>query len=194
MATLNKQFTFTLDAESFSPTVEDGSATLDWYSGDGNPSGSLRSRIVGRNKTSNNYWEWSGTWEDLGITSGDTIDQVRLAGHDSKVHIWDTADQVTIGPIEIRDSAGTTVIATLWSGRTNTTGIEGSWSDPGAQTYQSIGSSYQASNTSIRIRLNDYLDNGNSGSATSGFSFFICSTSLMICTIVLFICLTLDFS
>jgi len=163
MATLNKIFPFLTTVEGFT-AVEGGSALLTYDSGVGNPSGSLKSRVSGRNKAGTSYWEWTGTWEDLGIPSGDTITQIRINDADNRCTEWNVVDACDIGPYAIYDSIGDTLIATLWSGR-SPTGVEGSWTSIGNQGYQTIGASYEASNTTIRIRLYSTLDLGNNASA-----------------------------
>ena len=164
MATLNKTFPFLTTVEGFTAYPENTDVVMTYDSGVGNPSGSLKSRISGRNKTGTSYWEWTGTWEDLGISSGDTITQVRINDADNRCTEWNTVDACTIGPYSIYDSVGTTLIATLWAGR-SPTGTEGSWTAIGNQTYQAIAAAYEASNTTIRIRLYNALDLGNNSAA-----------------------------
>ena len=164
MTTLNKTFPFLTTVEGFTGTPGEVDVTMSYDSGVGNPSGSLKTRIIDRNSVGTSYWEWSGTWESLGVPSGSTVSQVRLFGAHNRCTEYVTVDAASIGPISIYDSTGTVLIATLWSGR-SVTGVEGSWTSVSTQTYQSIGSSYQASTTSIRLRLYNTLDLGNNASA-----------------------------
>jgi hypothetical protein len=168
MTVTNKAFPFATTAEGFTGNPGDTSITMSYESGYGNPSGALKCRCFGRNKTATSYWEWTGTWEDLGVTPGDVVTQVRLNNADTRCTEWNVVDAVDMGPYSIYDSAGTTLIATLWAGR-SATGVEGSWTAEGTQTYQSVAAAYEASNTSIRIRLYNTLDNANNASAASAF-------------------------
>jgi len=168
MATLNKTFPFATTLEGFTGVPFGTSMTMSYDGTYGNPSGSLKSRNVGRNKAGTSYWEWTGTWEDLGITPGTTIDQVRINNGDNQCTEWNVGDAATIGPYSIYNSAGDVLIATLWAGR-SPTGVEGSWTSIGNQAYQAIGASYQASNTSIRIRLYNTSDLGNNPAAAQTF-------------------------
>jgi hypothetical protein len=165
MTITNKAFPFATTAEGFTGNPETADCTMSYDSGVGNPAGSLKARTFGRNKTTvNNYWEWSGTWEDLGVTSGDVVTQVRLNAADNRCTEWNVGTSATIGPYAIYDSTGTTLIATLWAGR-SPTASEGGWTSVGTQSYQSVASAYQASGTSIRLRLYSSMDNGNNANA-----------------------------
>jgi len=166
MATQTKLFTFVSSAEGFTGYPASSDVTLSYDSGVGNPAGSLKSRVFGRNKTgTDNYWEWSGTWEDLGVPSGYVITHVRLNSGYDRCTEWNVGGSGNFsGPFDIRDSAGTTVIATLWAGR-SVTAVEGSWNSIGQQSDQTVSSTYEASNTSIKIRLYTDLANGNNASA-----------------------------
>jgi hypothetical protein len=67
---------------------------------------------------SENYWEWSGTWEDLGIPAGQTITSVS-ASYQWRTICWDGgrhqsqlefgAFGVGSGPFQIRKSDGTLI-------------------------------------------------------------------------------------
>jgi hypothetical protein len=160
--TTTKTFSFATTAESFvgTPGAE---STLSYDSGTGNPVGALKSRILGRNKVNDNYWEWAGTWEDLGVPAGGTVTQIRVNAGYTQCTEYNVADPFTVGPYELRDSGGT-LIATLWSGRTGTA-VDGSWVSISAQADQNVTAGNQASNTTIKLRLNNHLDNGNDGAA-----------------------------
>lgn len=163
MATLNKAYPFASSSEGFSGSSISG-GTTSWDGTQGNPSGSLLTDADGRNKSGTAYWELTGTWEDLGISAGATIDQVRLNGVDTRCTEWNVVDSGSFGTVEIWNTDATVLIATLWSGR-SCSGTEGSWTSTGNQSYQSIGSSYQASNTNVRIRINIDIDLANNANA-----------------------------
>ena len=164
MGTVNKKFVFLADEEGFVGNPGNADVLYGWMSAVGDPPGSLQMEIHGRKKEGVSYWEWSGTWEDLGVSPGDTVTQVRLNGTSTKCSQYDIVDACTIGPYSIYDSAGTTLIATLWAGR-SPTGVEGSFTTTGNQTYQTVSSTYEASNTSINLRIYNSLDLGNDADA-----------------------------
>jgi len=164
MATTTKQFPFTSTGEGFTHTAGSNDGSGGWQSTDGNSGGCFYSQVDGRNKTSDNYIEWSGTWEDLGVPAGNTVNEIDAAQFDWRISSANVIDSPTIGALEIRNSAGDTVIATLVSsvaGGTSTT----SFVTRSNSTPQSIGSSYQASDTSVKIRLWALLDNANDANA-----------------------------
>lgn len=151
-----KNFTFDTTAESWMFTPETDSTGT--YNG---TEQALDSNLLGRNKVETSYWEWTGTWEDLGVTSGNTVSEVVL-DFDWKCYIANVSDGYTTGPAELRDSAGTTLIGTFSSGA----------SGSGTTTYATqtgsavtVTSSYQASTTTIKLRVSITLDNGNNASA-----------------------------
>ena len=164
MATLNVLFPFASTAEGFTGVPYGSGFTLTYDGAEGNPAGSLETDVLGRNKAGISYWEWVGTWEDLGIPTGDTVTQVQLANGDSRCTLFNFVDAASIGPYEIWDSTGTVLIATLWTGRT-ITGVEGSYVSVGPITYQTVSSTYEASNTSIRIRIYTDIDLDNNAAA-----------------------------
>ena len=163
MATVSKLFAFLNDSESYIG-YPDTDMVLSYDGAIGNPAGSLKARISGRNKNGQAYWEWSGTWENLGVPSGATVTAVRLNGCSTRCTEYSTGANSSVGPYDIWDSAGTTLIATIWSGR-SVTGTEGSWDNTGAQSDQTVSSTYEASNTSIKIRLHDDLRTANDANA-----------------------------
>lgn len=164
MSTVTKTFAFLSNAESFSPTGGVNS-TLIWSSSVGNPAGSLESSVSGRNKTDADYWEWTGTWEQLGVPVGATVTSVRLTSASNRLSTQTHPSTTTIGPYDLRDSSGVTVIGTLWAGRSATT-QEAAWTTVGAQSPIDT-TAYQASNTTIKIRLADTVASGNNNSANT---------------------------
>jgi hypothetical protein len=115
---------------------------------------------AGKNKTSANYWEWSGTWEDLGVPAGATVQEVNLAYYwKCLTYTTGATGSTATGPAELRDSAGTLrntfstslgfTTTSAWANRagTNQTGLT------------------DASSTSIKLRVNNNTSTGNSTSA-----------------------------
>jgi len=159
-----KTFTFENTAESFSGTVGSADSTLSHDAATGNPQGALRSRIYGRKAGPDaNYWEWTGTWEDLGVPSGGTVTQIRVNAGYTRCTEYNVGIGFTVGPYELRENGGT-LIATLWSGRSGTA-VDGIWESIGVQADQAVTAGNQPSGTTIKLRLNNTLEAGNNASA-----------------------------
>lgn len=161
MATVTKTFSFASNAESFAGTAA-SNVTMAWDGTTGNPSGSLKARRTGKNLAkASSYWEWTGTWEDLGVPAGNLVTAVRVNSAQTRCTEYATAASSNIGPYELRDSAGTTLIGTLWAGRT-ITAADGAWVAVTAQSDVSIA---HDSFATVKIRLVDQLATGSSNSA-----------------------------
>ncbi len=158
--TLNYTFNFASSSEGFTATTG-GQSTASFDSGNGNPAGSIYTQITGRRRTNSNYWEWTGTFEDLGVPSSSIITAIQLTGAYNRCTVYSTGQQSTAGPYELRDSTGATVLATLWAGR-DFSAVDPSWVfvSGSNQILSDI-----PSNTTIKIRLNNTLRTGNSNSA-----------------------------
>jgi len=78
MATTTKTFTFDSTLESWVGNPATGDVAMSRDTGDGSPgTGCLSARITGKNKNpGESYWEWTGTWEDLGVPAGATVTEV----------------------------------------------------------------------------------------------------------------------
>jgi hypothetical protein len=142
MAITNKLFTFaTLEGWAFTP-VGDLSGGL------GSPA--LQTDCSGRGDAGvDGYWEWTGTWEDLGVTVGDEISQVNLDFDWSCSSFLEGVDYDT-GAAQIYASNGTTLIGTF-STKTNGSGTTSFATRTGSAV--SIGSSYHSSSTIIKLRI-----------------------------------------
>lgn len=162
MATVTKTFTFLADAEGYVATAATG-VTLAYNSTVGNPAGSLSASTANKNVVAApSYWEWSGTWESLGVPVGATVTAARLTSA-STICAARSAHATTtdFGPYELRDSAAA-LIGTLWAGRT-ATGAETAWVVTPAQALVTVPN--HASSTSVRIRLADTIATGGGGGA-----------------------------
>jgi hypothetical protein len=155
-ATVSKTWSFDTTAEGFAATVESAS-TAAYASGVGNPAGALSTEMSARNRTNDNYWEWTGTFEDMGVPAGATVSGIQLTGGFTRCTDFVNGDTSTAGPWELRDAVGTVVLATLYTGRTFAA-VDGAWvSATGAdQTLADL-----ASNTTVRLRLNNQLSTIN---------------------------------
>lgn len=152
-----KTFTFATTSDGWTFT-SGGNATGTFTSGDGNPAGSLLVSNLGRNKVDvNGYWSWTGTFEDLGVPSGDTVTGYSAASFDHKCSVWNVVDSASIGPLDINDGTARTLVTaqsftgtTAWATKSNSPAITG----------LSL-----ASTTSVTIYIYDNLDNGNNVAA-----------------------------
>ena len=151
MATFIKTFTFDSSTQGFSHYTNDDSISGDFTSLGGNPGGAINTISFGKNSTQTSRWEWNGTWESLGLPLDSTITHIRLEGVDSRVGSSQGLIRAQFGPYTIMNSSSN-ILATLWSGRTNTV-TEGSFVSTGTQTDQVVPSGFQSSNSTIKLYL-----------------------------------------
>ena len=157
-----KTFVFASDAESWSFTTG-GKSTGAFTSGDGNPSGSLETDSIGRNNTDSSTWTWTGTFEDLGVPSGATINGYSASSFDHKCSVANILNSAQFGDIgntkslEINDGTARDLIGiqtfsgiTSWANKSNAPAITG----------LSL-----ASTTSITLTLHTTIDVGNNAAA-----------------------------
>ena len=168
MATTTKTFSFAADAESWVATPGT-SVVMQWQSGDGSPSnGCLESRVLGKNiNAGQSYWEWVGTWEDLGVPASSLITEVGT-GADNDYN-WACTEFTTgfaignhTGQFELFDNTPTLqgTFSSVQGDFTTTT----AWATVDGAAI-SVPSGIQASNSTIRLRLSSFLRTGNSTSA-----------------------------
>ena len=162
MATVTKTFAFVSNAEGYVPVVSTANIDMSWNSL-GNPSGSLRAFTSSKGvSATENYWEYTGTWESLGVPVGATVTSIRLMSASTRCVSRSSHAQTTvIGPYRLHDAGGT-AIGTLWSGRTATS-QEASWTATATQSPVSIPSGSQDSTATIRIQLADTIGTGGGG-------------------------------
>lgn len=165
MATLTKQFNYNTDLESWSATVGGatslvmGRDTTEDSSNDTNAgTGVMQARRTGKNVTDGTpYWEWAGTWEDLGVPAGATVTAVDL-DYDSKCSEYTTGATSTVGPSELRDSGGS--LRSTFRAADNVSATSAWVTRDG-----SASGIIDASNTTIRLRVGVNPKTGNSSSA-----------------------------
>jgi hypothetical protein len=104
------------------------------------------------------YWEWTGTWEQLGVPAGATVKAVNL-GFDWRCDIYSTGAASAVGPAELRSETGTLR-------RTFSTSLAYSATSEWAtrEGANQTGLSDSAS-TKIKLRLNAVPKTGASGTA-----------------------------
>lgn len=168
MATVDITYAALTDLEGLTGSP-DTDTTMTRDGSNGNPSGSYKTLTTTRNQQANNFWYIDTTWEGLGVATGGTVTNIRLEGSDYYAGLsdWNVVDGVNVGPFEVRTQDDATTIATMLSQQTTITSAHSSWQSISAQSDQSIGASYQASNTSIRLRFANYVDLGNNASAAA---------------------------
>lgn len=166
MATLTRTFTFATNAEGFTANPAAPSGTSHTYSSSvGNPAGSLQTRTTGRNRSRTmSWWDWTGTWQQLGVPAGSTVTAIQLTGAQTRCSEYNVGAASIIGPYELRDGGGGTLLGTLWGGRTVTSATT-AWTATTAQAAVSVPAGYQDASSTIRIRLADQQATANNNSA-----------------------------
>src|SRR3989344_3249753 len=148
---LTKTYSFPSDSESWPNTAcgQAPGASCAWVSGDGSPaSGSLGESETRKGKSGTWTWQLSSiTWESLGVPAGATITNVDGSYNHTMAACTACGTTNTSGNFLIRDSGDTATIATLETAVTYSGAA--AWAARNASGAQSIGASYQASNTGI---------------------------------------------
>ena len=165
----DKTFVFLSDAESWSATPSVDTDTMAWDNTTGCPdAGSLKSESTkaggGGENANDNYWEWSGNWENLGVTPGNVVTQVR-GGYRYKHPNHGGVDNNT-GPLEFRISGGCTLEGTLLVAAT----LSAAQATCQTRTQGSdvaVPAGYQASTSTICFHLNNDTDLGGGGKTTT---------------------------
>ena len=168
MATATKKWSFLSTLESFTG-VPDADTVMTHDSGNGNPSGSLKTVTSTRNQYALNYWYLDTTWEGLGVPVGAIVTHVRLNGsyYYAGLTDWltDQVEWVVEGPYEIRTTDDITTIATMWAGSGQILVPGTGWITVGAQSDQAVSATYEASNQAIRIRFTNEISLDNDANA-----------------------------
>lgn len=172
MATATKLWQTSTDLTSWTATV--GASTTSSKPTTNGQGGStdafLQLSITGRSKSASSFWQISDTWVNLfGIPSNGVVTNILASGdgYFGKCVTFTTGAASTDGPLELRDSAGTTLLLTLVSGRAYSA-TDASWvaRNPGSLN-QAVPSAQQAASTTVTIRVNCTLATGNSTSAVN---------------------------
>jgi hypothetical protein len=159
MATVNKTFVFNTTDEGWNFTS--GGKGVEVIR-----AGVLCVESIGRNNTDNSYFEWTGTWEDLGVPAGSTVTEVgsgTLNDFDWRVTVANVSNGGNVGPFELRDSTGVTILGTF-SAQLTFGGSTTSWATRNGSAV-SVPSAQQPSNSTIRLRIEVGLDNANDKNA-----------------------------
>lgn len=113
----------------------------------GNPANSTECLCDTASSTITMHWEWTGTWETLGVPAGATVSTIQHVDSDTLADLRNCTSVAFLG-LELRDSSNT-LVSTLWAGRTATVD-ETVWTAEGSDTAQSVGS-LTASNSNIEL-------------------------------------------
>lgn len=164
MATATKSFTFAANSEGW-VAVDVDADTVGSYNGTDQ---ALQIRTFGRNKTSaqdESYWYWEGTWEALGVPSNSTVSAINATGteYDWRVSEANVSDGGATGSFQLWTSGGGSLLGTM-STALSFGGTTTSWATRGSSAVSGLNS---PSNTTIRLRLNCFLDNGNNANAAT---------------------------
>lgn len=104
------------------------------------------------------YWEWTGTWQQLGVPAGATVTAVNLS-YDWRCIFYSTGASSTVGPAELRSEAGS-LRATFSSALAYS--AESSWATRSGANQTGLS---DPASTKIKLRLNAVPKTGASSSA-----------------------------
>ena len=159
MAQELKVFSFATTAESWAFTTIDNATGL-YVGGSGNPAGSLQIDNLGRNKLDQtSYWEWTGTFEDLGVPTGSTISGYSSSALDHSCTVFNVVAALTSGAFTISDGVLRTLV--VGSPLTATTAFAT------ASQAGSVSGLSLASTTPIVLRIMSDSDLSNNATAES---------------------------
>jgi hypothetical protein len=143
----------------------DVTSTFAYEATGGDPTHNWYMYCEGRNDSLDVHIDWTGTWEDLGVTVSNVVSSVQMTDLGTNCTDYTTCGEATFGPFELRDSTDT-LVSTLWAGRT-ASADEDAWTAEGSQTAQGCGS-ICASGSSIELWMNGLWDTANAMNATCG--------------------------
>jgi hypothetical protein len=159
-------FTFDTTVEGFvhnDPGCAVGSFAGSFDDVDGNGVGSLLSAYTrggGSSASCDNFWDWTGTWEDLGVSSGDLVDG--LDGQFDYLVPSGDVDTWAVGALELRTSTGSPncggVTATLEIRQPDTSGTQTVWTTVNNKGTENFPA--QTSSDDICIRINGHITGG----------------------------------
>ena len=168
-AIATKTYSFPSDSESWSNTAcgAPPGASCAWVSGDGSPAnGSLGESETRKGKSGTWTWQISSiTWESLGVPAGATVTDVDGSYNHTMATCTTCGTTNSSGNFLIRDSGDSATVATLETAVTYTGAA--AWATRNASGAQSIGASYQASNTNIILRMTGTLATPNTAGAVA---------------------------
>jgi len=167
MAVVTKTFTFVSGTEGYVGVPATANISMVHDTSVGNPPGSLRAGTGNKNiAAAESYWEYSGTWESLGVPAGGTVTSVRLMGASTRCSTRTShANSTFLGPYRIHAEGGSQ-IGVLWPGR-NATSQETGWTNTPAQAPVAIPSNSQPSNATVLIRLADTIGTSSGGGSAN---------------------------
>jgi len=166
MAVTTKTFTFDSSIENWAGTPASAAVTMSRITSDGSPgTGCLSARIYGKNQNPGlSRWDWTGTFEDLGVTSGNTVTQIGYGTNND--YNWRCSEYTTawaganyIGAFELW--VGGSLVGTF---KADLSAVSGTTTWATSNGAAITGLNY-ASNQTITLRISLALRTGNSTSA-----------------------------
>jgi len=164
MATVVVTFQFVSDAQGF--TTTDGTHAS-WDSANGNPLGSLKQTLSGKNATDTSQkWTRTMTYVQMGVPTGATVTSITSASMQNRLFTNTTGGNSTIGTAQLVDG-GTTVTLAAARSITSATAVDSGWN---TQTGTNQTGMTSPSSNSVTINLNYSIATGNSTSAVVTFN------------------------
>lgn len=167
-ATYTVNFATTIEGFSYiNESCSIGATCTQGYIGtDGNPAGSLYAKVVGRNKKNLGYFKKSLTWENMGVPSGATVTQVD--GSFAARLFQETHSATQAAGLKIFNSSDATSVFTGGVDlETEFDPTSASWVTRNTDGAKSVDAAYQASNTTVTIRMRTDVNSGNNNSAST---------------------------
>lgn len=170
MATATKTWNFAGSVESWAATTGATYTGLyqggDTYTADG--TGCVEMLTVTKNKAQNGYWEYTDTITNIfGIPADATVSQIGGGAGDlvySKGAVAISVNTCTDGPFQLRNSDGSAVIGTFWTGITFTAPFAWTATNRSNAAIDVAAQSWTGA-TTIKLRLNDTLSTQNAAGA-----------------------------
>lgn len=164
MATLQKTYNFTSDAQGWVAGGDTPNTVLEWSGSGGNPTGCFKNEITGRNKSADADWSLTTTWEALGVPVGASVTSIKLDGVDWRCSVWLEGHATT--PSEFRSFLlnQSDAITLITSMSNNQGGILGTTSYATVSGVDmAIPSEFQPSSTTVNLMADLYLRTANTG-------------------------------
>lgn len=158
MATVDYTLGFASDAQGLVDNGTHASVTFAFEGSDGNPSGCVKFTCAQKSLT--NAQEYgiraSGnglTWEQMGVPAGATVTNVELVSWQERLVSNSKLSSHSLYVAIVEGSSGTAIAPALLQTTALGTAVDSAWQSNGSGGLQSVGASYQASSTPVRVYL-----------------------------------------
>jgi hypothetical protein len=173
MPTVAKTFVFAADAEGLADQGNSATITFAWQTGDSQSGsgGCVKFTTTSKSTTSTEYaykTATTDTWETWGVPAGATVTSVQVSEwYERTVAVTKISSQAV--SIRVVNSSNTTVHSAgdLIAAYDPGTGANATWQSATAGSVRAVDSSYQASTTSVRLRIDQTIVTSGSSSAAS---------------------------